>query len=379
MSTLDRYIARQYLVNIFVLLLLLFLFVVVVDVSLNLPRFVEQAESALKKGGERAGGVRLALETVLFVADLWWPRLLQLFTYINGLVLIGAMGFTFAQLVRHRELVAVLAGGISLYRLMRPVMVVGALMLGVQVLNQELVLPHIAHLIARDNKAIAQRSFGEFRVELVPDGERRIFHAEAFDPAARTMRTVNVWERDEHGRAVRRITADEAVYTNGAWVLKNGLARPLMVSGPQASDPGALRARPVASITTGLDPDALLAEQYRVYGHSRSWAQLFEAAGLANARPDTREQFLRIAWGRLSLLVCTMLSLIVAMPFFLTREPRNMVVQSLKCAPVALGSLLGSVLGTAAPIPGLPVEFAVWLPVLALLPTAIAMTASVKT
>jgi hypothetical protein len=63
----------------------------------------------------------------------------------------------------------------------------------------------------------------------------------------------------------------------------------------------------------------------------------------------------------------------------LTREPRNMVVQSLKCAPVAVGSLLGSTLAILAPIPGLPVELGVFLPVLALLPVAIAGATSIKT
>ena len=59
----------------------------------------------------------------------------------------------------------------------------------------------------------------------------------------------------------------------------------------------------------------------------------------------------RIAWGRLSALISTVLSLVIALPFFLTREPRNMVVQSRKCTPIALGCLLGGVLGAAAPIP----------------------------
>jgi lipopolysaccharide export system permease protein len=378
-NILDRYIARQYLINIGILLVLLFSFVVVVDVSLNLARFVSEAQEQLKQSGSQPSGLRLGLVTALAVVDLWWPRLLQLFNYVLGLVLIGAMGFTFAQLVRHRELVAVMASGISLYRMIRPILIVSVLMLGVQVANQEMLIPRIAHLIARDNRDIGQREYSSFRVNLVADGQRRLFQASDFDPRTGVLTSVNIWERDDQGLAVRRISADSAIYRDGQWVLTNGIARPVAIAGLDASNPAAMRGQRVAAVASGLDPNALLTEQYRIYGHSRSLAQLFTAAGNPNVKAEVRDQFLRIAWGRIALLVCTLLSLIVAIPFFLTREPKNMILQSLKCAPVALGSLLGSIIGTAAPIPGLPVEFAVWLPVLALLPTAIAMGASIKT
>lgn len=379
MNILDRYIARQYLINIGILLVLLFSFVVVVDVSLNLARFVSEAQEQLKQSGSQPSGLRLGLVTALAVVDLWWPRLLQLFNYVLGLVLIGAMGFTFAQLVRHRELVAVMASGISLYRMIRPILIVSVLMLGVQVANQELLIPRIAHLIARDNRDIGQREYSSFRVNLVADGQRRLFQAGDFDPRTGVLTSVNIWERDDQGLAVRRISAESATYRNGQWVLTNGIARPVAIAGLDASNPAAMRGQRVAAVASGLDPNALLTEQYRIYGHSRSLAQLFTAASNPNVKAEVRDQFLRIAWGRIALLVCTLLSLIVAIPFFLTREPKNVILQSLKCAPVALGSLLGSIIGTAAPIPGLPVEFAVWLPVLALLPTATAMGASIKT
>jgi len=55
---------------------------------------------------------------------------------------------------------------------------------------------------------------------------------------------------------------------------------------------------------------------------------------------------------------------VVCAPFFLTREPKNMVLQSLKCAPVAIGSVVGSIVGTAAAIPGVPPELGVMIPVM---------------
>ena len=54
MSTLDRYIARQYLFNVAALLVLLFSFVVVVDVMLNIDRMFKVA-TAFAKGREISG------------------------------------------------------------------------------------------------------------------------------------------------------------------------------------------------------------------------------------------------------------------------------------------------------------------------------------
>ena len=68
-----------------------------------------------------------------------------------------------------------------------------------------------------------------------------------------------------------------------------------------------------------------------------------------------------------------------AMRFYLQREPVNMLAQSLRCAPIALVSLMGGVLGAVASIPGMPPQLSPFVPSLILLPLAIAAGTSVKT
>ena len=111
------------------------------------------------------------VRVVELAADLWWPRLLQLFVFLLGMVLMGAMGFTLSQVVRHRELVAMLASGISLRRAARPILLVAALMTLVQVLDQELVLPRIAPLLTRDHGDAGKHELQGFAVRVpVPTG-----------------------------------------------------------------------------------------------------------------------------------------------------------------------------------------------------------------
>ncbi|MFN7440538.1 MAG: LptF/LptG family permease [Phycisphaerales bacterium] len=374
MNTLDRAVARQFLINILLLLVILFSFVVVVDVSLNLQRFVNQAERLAAQRGETLEGARRFLSAALLVVDLWWPRLLQLFNYLIGFVLVGAMGFTVSQMVRNRELVAMMASGVSLYRVARPLLLVGVGVLGVQVLNQELVMPQIAPLVARSNTQAGDRTLAQFPVQLAPDGSGRLWQAASFDPVAGRLSDVNIWERDSAGRAQRRISATHATFIDGRWVFVGGRVRNLRIEAGGPRD-----AQSVASITSDLDPTALVAQRYRTYATNLSWRQIREVLASPKVKPELAEQLTRVGWGRLSQIICTFLTLVVSIPFFLTREPLNPVIQSLKCAPVAVGSLLGATLAIMQPIPGLPVELAAFIPVLTLLPVAIAMGTSIKT
>jgi lipopolysaccharide export system permease protein len=387
MLTLDRYIARQYLVNVAALLVLLNAFVVITSVSLNFDEFLEAARKGTA-GGEGGGvsggtGLRTLLSAVLLVVDIWAPRLVQLFTFLNGFVLVGAMGFTFAQLVRHRELVAMLAGGVSLMRAARPVAVVAGLMLGAQVLVQELVVPPLAPLLARSDRDAGKRDFSSFGVNLLPDGQGRVLLAKSFDPAQRSIENLYVLERDGQGRGVRRITAQRAVWDEGGklWRLTGGEARWLRVPGEGITVAQRGLVEPVATLGATVDPATLLSQQYRAFSQTMPSGKLIEAAGLPGLQPDVREQLLRVLWGRLSGLCSIVLALAITLPFFLTREPKNMVAQSLKAAPVALGCLLGGVLGAAAPIPSelLPVGLGAFLPVLVMLPLAVAQLTSVRT
>ncbi|MBA4039001.1 MAG: hypothetical protein C0468_01495 [Planctomyces sp.] len=375
-TLLDRYIARQYLINVVLLLVILFSFVVMIDVTLNLQRFVNVAVREAQRQNQELTGVRRWVVATLLVANLWWPRLLQLFNYVIGLALIAGMGFTVTQMVRHRELVAVMASGVSLYRVMRPIMAVAVVMLGVRALNQELVMPRIAHLVARDNSEAARRDYSTFPVDLMSDGQGRNFLARSFDPAGERLEGLSIYERDEAGRVTRRIDAESAEYRGGRWQLRGGLAWPMepRSAGPLQADP-----EPVSEVVSDLSGTAILSQRYRTFAENLSARQILGMLGDERLKPELRQSLTRIMLGRASLTVATVLCLIVAVPFFLTREPRSMVVQTLKCAPVALGSLLGATLAVVAPMPGLPVELSVFVPVIALLPTAIALGTSIKT
>jgi lipopolysaccharide export LptBFGC system permease protein LptF len=377
MSLLDRYIARQYVTNIIALLAIVSGFVVSVDLAMNVDRYWKQA-SDLSGAGESSSGVRVALVTGMLVWDLWWPRLLQLFNYLNGLALVAAMGFTISQLVRHRELVAVLTSGQSLFRVARPIVLVALVMSVVQGVNQQFIIPRIAVLLTRDPGDAGKRNLGEASVPLTKDAQGRLLRATSFDADRNVLQGVYVIERDAGGLATRRITADEARWRDGGWDLVNGLG---MARGEAAAKP-----ERVTRLVTSLDPLALKLERYKGMSQNLSWGQIGQLlSSLERSGHDAgdvrraRDRLERIRYGRVATMAANLLTLVVSMTFFLTREPQGMVLRALKCAPVAIVSLVGSVFGSAAAVPGLPPQVFVFVPSMILSCVAVALVSRVRT
>lgn len=380
MGILNRYIARLYLVNVCVLLVLLSGFVVTIDVIINLRRFSQAAERVTGAGGAGAAegvmeSVRHVALTVILVIDLWWPRLLQLFGHLLGVVLIAGMGFTCAQLVRHREFVAMLAGGISLRAAASPFVIVALVFLGAQAVNQEFVLPAIAPLLTRQPNDSGRRDLAAFPVRLESDGERRLFHSPRFDPTAGVLETPWIAELDEEGRIARVIEAERATWDGTGWELLNGRLSEI------GTDPSAGQSpeKPMARLDSALDPTRLKVRRLKGFGQSLSWAQVSRLLQEPGIDAAERSRLDRLRWGRIGALASSLVTLIAVLPLFLRREPSGMIGPAIRAAPLALAGLAAAAMSSTLALPGLPAVVGVFIPTLALIPIAAAMMSGLKT
>ncbi len=374
MTLLDRYIIRLYAANIAALLAVVFAFVLTVDIALNLDRFWKRAAEVTPAD---ASTFRMVLATGFLVWDLWWPRFLQLFNFLNGLVLVGAMAFTLRHLVSHRELVTVLTGGWSVYRVARPILVVALVMFAFQAVNQEFIVPRIAADIIRDHGSAGKRSLESTALPMTRDSFGRLFHARAFSPEGSNQGTLEglfVIERDQDGAATLRITANAARWRDGGWDLSGGRASPV-AGGPPV---------PIRRIETDLDPLALRIERYKGFRSNLSWRQIGQL--LERMKGDdaperskrNRERLERLRWSRFAGFSANFLTLCISMTFFLRKDPTELAGNALKCAPVTLAALVGGAIGSTAAIRGLPPQLSVFIPTMILLPIAIALLSRVR-
>jgi lipopolysaccharide export system permease protein len=379
---LDRYIIRQYLTNIVVLFTLLFAVIIVTDFSLNFDEYTKVAGRLHEANNTRSTFLSTAATATYLVWDLWWPRLFLLYNFLLPMVLIGAMGFTCAQLSRHREFVAMLAGGLSLHRFARPLILTALALTCLSAANRELIVPRLAPLLTREKGEAGTRSLGTMALRLTPDSRGRLFYANAVSLDSDTIDGLYVWERDQGGLMTRRITAARATWDpRGGWALTNATDESRRPANPGASP--ARELTPITFIETDLDPTALKLRRFEKYSNYLSTRELSQL--IANDRRQPRPNFTqidrleRIRFGRIAGYACTVLLLLVCLPFYVRREPGNLLVQTVLSAPVAIIGFVATMIGTSAAIPGLPPQLSVFIPVMVLIPLAIAAVTSIRT
>ena len=374
MSLLDRYIVGRFLSNFVILFALLFVFAVAIDLLLQLDRFVEVVQARTPE----AGPLWRAIVLAGVVLDFHGPRIFQFYAYMLGLLSIGAMGFTLAQMHRHRELVAVLASGVRLHRVAAPLIcaVFGLNLL--QLLNQEFVLPKLAPQLIRKHGDIGQASVSAFEVLLTADGDGNLLQAPTFDPETNTLSQPTILVRDETGRTAQRITADAATWDDdaGGWRLTEGV---VMTPRPnKRPEPSARLVRqPIELFETDLSPDVLKMRQYRQFAAMLSIKQIKKL--LKSGQPEDRDVLVRFRYSRFTTVLINMLLLVITLPFFLLREPANLLRQSLLCAGVAIPAMLGALIGLTMDLPGIASIVEVFLPGLVLIPIAMFQVTLIRT
>lgn len=375
MLLIDRHITARFLANFAVLFALLFVFAVSIDVILQLDRFLEAAGEAVERGAFDSRAAALAVA----VFNFHGPRVFQFYAYLLGLVTVAAMAFTLAQMHRHRELVALLAVGQSLFRVSRPIIVAALGLNALQLVNTELVLPRLASLLVREHGEILEAGLDRFAVPLSPDGNGNLMLARGFDPKTGSIEGLLAIERDARGGAVRRIAAERAQWdeAGGAWILEGGRATVRRSTTLTMDDPAtSVETEPIDRFVTNLDPAALTMRHSATYAQMLSVRELraAEAAGGTDPRSIGRAM-----WGRAAGIVVNLLVLLLALPSFLLREPANLLRRSVQCAALSVIAMLGALVGIAIDLPGLPPAVGVFVPAAILAPLAIGRFLAVKT
>ncbi len=207
----DRYLLRQYLLFIGIGLLLAAVFSLVVDLLQSLDRFL-RAKPA-------------------------WTYIAQHFLYLlprelyKGLPLVVLVStvFLFLSLTRHRELDALKAAGVSLYRASLPILVMALLISLGALLFQETALPAITE---RGDEVDRVKIRGFPPRHLLRQGQiwyrssdRRFLRIGLLDPVARSLDNLVVLDLGPDFRLVDRLDVRRAQWTPDGWQMSGGVVR----------------------------------------------------------------------------------------------------------------------------------------------------------
>lgn len=129
MGLIDRKLIYSYLKAYLICLVSLLSLYIVVDLFTNIEDFTHNQKSPLT--------------FLRHVGTYYGYRSFQIFDRLNEAIALLAAMFTVAWMQRNNELVPFLSAGVRAQRVVRPILMVACAMLGLGILNQEMVLPRI--------------------------------------------------------------------------------------------------------------------------------------------------------------------------------------------------------------------------------------------
>jgi lipopolysaccharide export LptBFGC system permease protein LptF len=363
MWLIHRAILSRLLLHFVLLMGGLYLFATTIDVVLNLDAF---SGIARRIEGPDAPWWTLLWRTTLLTLDYEWPQFFQFFAFLYGLVAIAAVGFTCLQMARAREFVAIAAAGIDLRRLAWPVAVLVLALAGLQILNQEFVLPQVSGLLLRGHGQAGQVATDAFRVPFTKDSQGTLLQAASFSPDTRVLGHPTFLHRDEVGRTTRRVWATSGRWDDelGGWSLHEGMS----ASTDATADGVGLRR------TETFEPSTLTPEQLLVRRHG-DFASMMSTPGLimlaSNAAAQDVAPLRRSLASRITMPLINMLCVLIAVPFFIDRIPTGLLGRSVMCCCLMLPLYMVSVGAQVIAVPGLGPVSGVLAPLVVLVPLAL--------
>ena len=380
---LDRYVAREFLQSYGIAILVVLSLRVILDLFVNLDEFAESKEQ----------GILVVLADIF---HYYSPRVFEYFRDFAGTNIILAAAFSLARMMRQNELTAVLASGVSLKRVIAPIVFLGFLLNLVMVADQELILPRLADRLVLKHDEMEQSR--EVSVWLLPDAiqklgdqtasdlnrkipadirQEALLSAARYEPSARKITGFLVLLRLE-GKAVGRITADQADWDplKQLWVLQNGK----YFSFQKSQDHSELEAEvlPVRYYQSGITADYLWLQRNSNY---KSYMSYFEITHLLRRglKPAERAEAVSERHFRFTDPIINMVMLLLGLPMLVSRERRN-TKTAIFLAILGAGGcfvttftckLLGG--GLINPL------LAAWIPIIVFLPLSVIALDTLKT
>lgn len=385
MKILDRYILKTYLASLLVVMAALMGIAVLLDMAVSVNKFLD-----LKAETGDAG-----FWTMLgHMADYYFYQAFYYFQLWAALAVLVAAAASMVRLNRSRELTGIKAAGVSLYRVLWPIIFVGLLVDGFYIVNQELVIPSMAVQLARDPDDLAVTE--TFDVEFVRDDQNNILYAPIYDPKTQTMRAekkvfedgrisfparVRIFLRDSRYRALGTIEAESATWDPGlgAWRLKGGVRLPpvrkalLLERAPEQTE-----GEPFPLYYTNVGPDEIRRHRTSDFYRYMSYGEL-----KALARDPMRGNRLQLEVAmhqHVTQPILNVLILLLGLPFVAGRAERNYFVSVGVAVALVIGVFVVMFASTAFGNAGhVQPIWAAWIPVFIVLPPAILSMEMLKT
>jgi lipopolysaccharide export system permease protein len=205
LKTIHLMLLRSFLMLLAIALLFFVLLVQMFDLFSNLWRYLAQDTS---------------LSAILRIGWLYLPKCIS---YALAPALLFACSYALGLLHKNNELIAILGSGISLYRLLAPLLLLGlALSLGSYWFEESVVIDslRLKNELYRASVKL-ELPLSRTNVTVTSADGRIIYQADFYDDKKQSLNGVLILRRDAEGRFQERVDAERASWNGGNWVLQN--------------------------------------------------------------------------------------------------------------------------------------------------------------
>ena len=372
MKILDKYIIKNFVKGYVITLMVLIGLCIVIDLFIHLDEFAENVDLGT---GAVVGNIfsYYSVRSALYFRDL------------AGFITIIAAVFSLGKMTRNNELIAVMASGVSLKRIITPILLLAVLFTALLVIDQEFIIPRLANQLVRRHDALPGQE--KYDVWFMSDNKGALVCTKSFDEKTATMFKPTIIVREPIPETVRwkvlgKIQADRATYDSKkkGWKLKNG--RFLKIS--ESTDPFTISKKPqaVAFYESNITPEDIPVRRQEKYKSLLSSAQLATLAGKGTRVKDQAELYSQKHF-RITDPIVNMVMLMVALPILVCREPKAMKSAILISFAVTIAcfivTFMCKMVATEVVFNRVRPELWPWVPVFIFLPIAFIELDSMKT
>jgi lipopolysaccharide export LptBFGC system permease protein LptF len=306
-----------------------------------------------------------------------------------GMITVVAAAFSLGKMVRYNELTAMMASGVSLKRVITPIIVLAIVFSGFLIIDQELIIPALSAKLVRDKDDIPGKE--SYNVWFITDASGSLLSAKKFDVASSTFDDLIVVTRSQKPDALLWeptgfIEASKAIYDfkSRTWLLTNGFFTPIPKLGsPQPGRQNASAARtPLSTYHTDLTPNDIPVRRKAEHKSLLSSMQLSQLASQGTQLKDLANLYSQKHF-RITDPIMNLVMLLVCLPVLVCRDPKSMKSAiAISFAITAASLVVGftcRILATEDVFGRVVPELWAWLPVFIFAPIAFIEIDSMKT
>ncbi len=317
MKTLDRYVAKNFVVGYAIAFGVLVGLRIIIDLFVNLDEFTEHADL----------GTLAVLKNIFIFYGL---NSTLYFRDFAGMITVVAAAFSLGKMVRCNELVAMMASGVSLKRVIGPIVLLALLLTGLLVVDQEFIIPQLAEKLVRSQDAIPGRE--SYDVWFMSDNKGSLICSPRFDVETSTLSQPTIITRSRIPNSTiwevtGRISAEKAVYNTetGQWDLysRNPETGELISYGLFTEKGAEENANNVSSYASDITPKDIPVRRKSEHKTLLGWRELAVLTAQGAKIKDRRQLYSQKHF-RVTEPIINLAMLLVCLPILVCRDPKSM-------------------------------------------------------